>query len=437
MPKNVFVIYYTKENRYSYNALLGALDSTGVLDSIEVKLYDPKKSDDTIIDECLSTFDKVVLGISFFTTQVWDTYKEVQRLRRKYGNKLIVIAGGPHPSGEPQSVLTFGFDYVFVGEGEESINEFFIALNRNDKPLQIPGVYEKNIDGEVWFEPRKGKIDLNKYLPFSEKVKEVGLGPIEITRGCPFACHFCQTTSLFGCSVRHRSISFIEEILDIMKGRNRNDFRAITPNALAYGSADGKIVNLEEVYSLLSTIKRSMPNGRIFLGSFPSEVRPEHVTEESMSLLCEFVANDNIIMGAQTGSQRLLDLSHRGHTVSDVYKAVEICVRHNMKPNVDFMFGLPGENSDDVYESIIVMKDLIEMGARIHAHTFMPLPQTPFARKQRGKVNDDIRRMINDINPKNVREDKKIVYGDWAAQARLSQRIEKLLRTKRVDFTDN
>lgn len=428
MNKSAFILYYTKENRYSFNALIGALESFDTHKYVDVFFLNPKKDDDTIIDNCLLNYQRVVLGFSFFTTQIWDVYKVVLHLRKKYNDLITLVAGGPHPTGEPKSVLDYGFDYVFVGEGEESINEFFIALATCKNGLNVPGVYRKMDCGEIWYEPRENTVDLDKYLPFSEKYRR--FGPIEITRGCPYACNFCQTTQIFGCNVRHRSISAIEKSLEILKRNNLKDFRAITPNALAYGSQDGRSINLNAISELLVTIKRILPEGRIFLGSFPSEVRPEHVSEESMRLLCEYVSNDNIILGAQTGSQRLLDHTHRGHTVADVYNAVEICLQHNMQPNVDFMFGLPGENSDDICKSIMVMNDLIEMGARIHAHTFMPLPQTPFAYKGRGKISDEMRQYIK----RNVYQG--VIYGDWAEQAKLSQKIDKLLKTKRVDIID-
>lgn len=426
--KNAFVLYYTKQNRYSYNALLGALESTDEHLGIDVFFYDPKKKDDTILDECLKNYRHVIFGVSFFTSQIWEVYKMILHLKEKYEDRIVLIAGGPHPCGEPILTLDMGFDYVFVGEGEESINEFFKALRLEEDIKTIQGIYSKDAQGKYIYERRKNMVELDRYFPFSEKYRK--FGPIEISRGCPFACNFCQTTRIFGTKVRHRSVFFIEQLLLKMKKYGLKDFRAITPNALAYGSDDGKCLNLDAVYMLLVAIKKALPEGRIFFGSFPSEVRPEHVTEESMKLLCQFVDNDNIIMGAQSGSQKILDLAHRGHLVNDVYNAVEICLKYNMTPNVDFMFGLPGETQDDIVQSIHVMNDLIEMGARIHAHTFMPLPKTPFSYKGRGKINDDIRKYIREhVN-------QGVIYGDWAEQAKLSKKIDKLLKTKKIDLNE-
>jgi radical SAM superfamily enzyme YgiQ (UPF0313 family) len=146
-----------------------------------------------------------------------------------------------------------------------------------------------------------------------------------------------------------------------------------------------------------------------------------------MELLCSFADNDNIIMGAQTGSPKLLLNSHRGHTVDDIYRAVDISIKHGKIPNVDFIFGLPGEDINDVKETIVLMNELINMGAKIHAHTFLPLPQTPYANVGRGKVNDEIRAYIR------THINNGVVYGNWAEQARISKKIDQYFKTGKLN----
>ncbi|MDR3263859.1 MAG: TIGR04013 family B12-binding domain/radical SAM domain-containing protein [Clostridiales bacterium] len=423
MVNNAFIERINNLNRNSFNALTGALTSFDMSPDIDIFFWD--NEDLSIVDECLNKYNKVVVGFSFFTTNILQAYHTLVAIREKHGNNVICVAGGPHPTGEPKSMLDLGFDYVFVGEGEELINEFFFCLNGGDDISKIKGIYSKTSSGEYIYQPRDTIVDLNKFYPFSDKYKK--FGHIEITRGCPFACNFCQTTRIFGCSVRHRNVDFMRELIQILKKNNRQKaLRFITPNAFAYGSPDGRVVDLNAIHALLDMIRVEMPGCDIFLGSFPSEVRPEHVTNESMALLASYVKNNNIIMGAQTGSQRLLDISHRGHTVEDIYRAAEISVRFKKKPNIDFIFGLPGETYDDILKTIRVMQDLIKMGAQIHAHTFMPLPQTPFADKSNGRVDSAIKTAIKKyIN-------NGIVYGDWIEQEKISQKIAYYLKTKDI-----
>ena len=89
MNKTALVTYSTKENRYSFNALLGALESTEEHNFMDVFFYDPKKSDESLLDDCVARFDHVVFAFSFFTTQVWDIYRFISNLKAKYAEKII------------------------------------------------------------------------------------------------------------------------------------------------------------------------------------------------------------------------------------------------------------------------------------------------------------------------------------------------------------
>ena len=212
-----------------------------------------------------------------------------------------------------------------------------------------------------------------------------------------------------------------------MKAKNLTDIRFITPNAFSYGSSDGKTVNLEKIENLLQKTNEIIkPEGRIFFGSFPSEVRPEHVNEMTLELILKYASNDNIIIGAQSGSQRILDLCHRDHTIEDVCNAVELTLSKNLKANVDFIFGLPGEKEEDVIFTINMMKDLSKKGARIHTHSFIPLPQTPFARKDVGRINKDIEKAIMELTSKGF------AFGEWKKQERLAIKIGKYLKTGKL-----
>jgi len=416
------VLYYNSQNKYSFNALVGAVETEECFG--DLKIYFIRRENELITEllNIIKKHEKVVVGISFFTTQLWDTYRIIRKLREKYGHKLLYIAGGPHPTGDPLGTLKVGFNLVVRGEGEETLIELLQKIDNNEDYTTVKGIAFIDDEGEYHYTGRRSLINLDKYHPFA--LKHNKFGPIEITRGCPFVCYFCQTPHIFGGRARHRSIESICEYVQIMKSKSLCDIRFITPNAFSYGSPDGKKLNIASLEELLSNIREIInPNGRIFIGSFPSEVRPEHVTEETIDLISKYADNDNLIIGAQSGSQRILDLCHRGHTVEDVYNAVKLTLKAGIKANADFIFGLPGENEEDIKLTIKVMSDLVKMGARIHAHTFMPLPQTPFAKAPAGRINKNIRRMVSELIPKGI------VYGDWRKQEKIAKEIAKYLKT--------
>ena len=86
-------------------------------------------------------------------------------------------------------------------------------------------------------------------------------GYVEIYRGCPFACGFCQTPHIFGHCMRHRSLDEI-----IMYAHRHEQVRFVTPNAFAYGS-DGIHPRFDKVERLMEKIQAPL-----YFGTFPSEV---------------------------------------------------------------------------------------------------------------------------------------------------------------------
>lgn len=416
------VLYYNKQNKYSFNALVGAIETEDCFDNLKIYFIRRENELTSELKNIIKRHEKVVVGISFFTTQLWDTCRIIRKLIEEYGNKPLYIAGGPHPTGDPLGTLKMGFDIVVRGEGEETLIELLQKINNNEDYSTVKGIAFIDDGGQYHYTGRRPTINLDKYPPFA--VKHNKFGPIEIARGCPFVCYFCQTPHIFGGCQRHRSIESICRYVQIMKSKNLSDIRFITPNAFSYGSPDGKKLNITSLQELLTNIEKIInPNGRIFIGTFPSEVRPENVTEEAINLILKYADNDNLIIGAQSGSQRILNLCHRGHSVEDVYNAVELTLKAGLKANVDFIFGLPGETEEDIKLTIKVMTDLVRMGARIHAHTFMPLPQTPFAKAPAGRINKAFRRMIGELVPKGT------VYGDWREQGKIAKKIVRYLKT--------
>jgi len=417
------VLYYTKPNKYSFNALVGALEANDYFNDLKIYFLDREEQLIVELQEIIDGHSKVIVGISFFTTQLWDTARIIHSLRGRYGNRPLYVTGGPHPTGDPEGTLKMGFDVVIRGEGEETFPEFLMKVDGNEDYKMIKGITYLDEMNKYHYTGRRPWVNLDAYPPFAEKHNK--FGHIEITRGCPFVCYFCQTPHILGGHPRHRCIGKICEYVQKLVSRNLTDIRFITPNAFSYGSSDGKKVNLEAIEALLTSVRSVIgKNGRIFFGSFPSEVRPEHVTFETVDLVCKYADNDNLIIGAQSGSQRILDLCHRGHTLEDIYHSVEITIRAGLKANVDFIFGLPDETPKDIRYTIKVMTDLVNMGAKVHAHTFMPLPQTPFANAPAGHVSEDLRKAISRLVSKGV------VYGDWDEQEKFAEQISKYLKTR-------
>jgi len=274
----------------------------------------------------------------------------------------ITVVGGPHATACYREVCTYA-DYAIIGEGERTL-PLLIEMIRDGSSTTPPGVATARS-----VRPANSCVWLEAFPPFS-RVR----GYIEISRGCPFGCKYCQTPRIFGRSMRHRSIDAIARTASCYR-----DARFITPNAFAYGS-DGIHPRFDRLERLLSAL-----DNNIYLATFPSEVRPEFITPESLDLVCRYCANTKVHFGAQSGSDRVLQQIGRGHSVADVVDAVELCLEYDLVPVVDVIVGFPCETDDDQRSTL----DLVTWVARhgqVHAHYFTPLPGTPLAGQQPGPV---------------------------------------------------
>jgi len=424
MKDVALLFYYPKENRYSLNVILGALEkeiALGALPNFKL-FFSDKKNIFHLAKELTRCFELVILLFSFFTTQIFEIFPLVKNLKSSLPKgKVLFLAGGPHPTGDPFGTLMAGFDFVFLFEAEESLPTFLKAYLGSQDFKKIKGIAYLE-EGRVVSTGRPAPIDLNKFPPFAERAGKIN--PIEITRGCPFACSYCQTSALFGIKPRHRSQEVVFPFVEKLLSRGIRDIRFITPNAFSYLSSDGKEVNLPALSSFLKELSKLVKSkgGRIFFGTFPSEVRPEHTREETVALIKEYCANDSLVIGAQSGSERILKLCRRGHTVSDVEEAVKACLKFGITPKVDFIFGLPYEEEEDVKATVDFMKRLAKMGAIIHAHTFMPLPQTAFQNKPAGRVTREVFEAIKELLPKGK------LFGAWARQMEFAKKIEEYIK---------
>jgi B12-binding domain/radical SAM domain protein len=352
---------YSKKNSYSFAVLSPLLPEAGFV-------------------------DRPVDGImiySFTTRQAAKVFMEVTNA----GTDSVFIAGGPHPSGAPEETLEY-FDYVVIGEGEETLPELVKTVQEKGNPEKVPGIaYREAETGKVVMTAKRPYANLDSYPCFNpHKLR----APVEISRGCPWGCKYCQTPRLFGREVRHRSIDSI-----VKNAGYYDDLRFIASNAFGYGS-DGIHPRFDKVEKLLSTLHK-LPDKKIFFGTFPSEVRPEFVTDESAELVRKYCANDSLSVGVQSGSDRILKEIQRGHTVGDSISAVECCLEHEIVPAVDFIFGLPTETEEDQEKSLNLVRWICKKGGTVRAHYLTPLPGTPYASAVPSEVSDQVRRELGKL----------------------------------------
>ena len=409
------LLRYTKWNKYSFAALIGALEVNTRLKNLKVSFLTNVFQD---IQQALDEEGFCIVAYSILSTQFLNVKEEVKKIREKFKDSVFLVAGGPHVTARPKQVLEAGFNVAVIGEGEKSFPELLYKISEGENWRNIPGIAFLESPDKLQLNPPEKIVNLDDFPPFSPKY---GLfSPIEISRGCPFGCKMCQTSRIFGFKMRHRSIECIVKWVKIAVKRGYDKMWFISPNSFAYGSSSGRKPEPEKIEKLLKSISEVEGLKGIYFGTFPSEVRPEFVTKEVLDVVSKYVANDRIIVGAQSGSQRILNIINRGHTVEDVFLAVDNLIDYGFVPDIDLIFGFPFENDEDRKLTLDMIKYLISKGCRIHAHIFMPLPGTPFENYPPGKIDSKTKKVLGDLARRGL------LYGSWAVQEKHAIMLSKL-----------
>jgi B12-binding domain/radical SAM domain protein len=384
-------------NRLTFPVILNQIETAHLDQYFRVRMIENPAQ----LHQFIKESEKGLLLYSFMTPQLPQILKEISWINRYRRSSLKTLAGGPHTTGDPESSLKLGFDYVFRGAAEMGFGSFIQNYLEGKLP-PAPAIFKTaDID---W---------LDRSLPISRLLATSP--PLEITRGCYWNCRFCQTSCQ---NAKHRSLDSIKIYYQGLKQRGHHRRMSfICPSAFEYGARNARQLSLMAVKELLEYCK-SNGTSHLEFGIFPSETRPNTFSEEFVALISQFCSNQKICIGGQTGSDRLLKLIRRGH--------------YHLRPYVDMIFGFPEENSQDRRETLQLIKKLATTyRTRIHLHYFIPLAGTELA-QSRPKALD-----YKTIDTLNKFEHDGLCTGWWKNGMRLSDELLKVkdyLKDQIIDY---
>ena len=418
--KCMALLYWDKTTWYALGALSSSLQQHNL--PYEIIRGDPLPHIQAKLDLGLH----VIYGESARITTIASLKERLERIKTQIASpRLLTVIGGPHASGSPERILKMGADVVVMGEGEVTFPEVIqtwanIGFQR-ESLRALPGVVYRDITGNCIHTPSRPRINLDEYCPYSDSKKFPLHPPIELMRGCAFRCRFCQVPYIHG-NPRFRSIESITKIVEhyvhyFKPLKTSVDIRFIAPNSLGYMEKKRGHPNYEALASLLR--KLSQYEIRLFFGTFPSEIRPEYVTDQIISLF-DMITNRQISVGFQSGSDRILKEMRRGHTVADGLQAYDLLVSHGFTPVFDFLLGVPTETTAEQWQTLTLIHDLGRK-AQTRLHYFMPLPGTPWDASPSAPLSSEIQSEIGRLAK------AKIVRGAFARQFQIAFKENKEL----------
>jgi anaerobic magnesium-protoporphyrin IX monomethyl ester cyclase len=301
-------------------------------------------------------------------------------------NGLTVIASSSDSADHFEKYIAHGVDFVLIGEGEITLKELIVKIDKGETDFN-------NVDGLAYKE--KGQI---KRTGARHIVKELDSFPmpawdlidvqsykkiwmenhgyfslnIATTRGCPFKCNWCAKP-IYGNRYNSRSPQKVAEEIELLLSKYQpqhfwmcDDIFGLKPGWVQQFRDALRVKGLKFKYKIQSRVDLLLQ-------------------EDTIAALAESGA-ETVWVGAESGSQKILDAMDKGTTIAQIYEATKILRKNGIRPAFFLQFGYLGEEKEDIEKTINMVLDL--MPEEIGISVSYPLPGTKFYEKVKEQLKD-------------------------------------------------
>lgn len=323
------------------------------------------------LDAIIDSGQPRIVGVSCMSDS-FESALDVCRSAKGINQDIMTVMGGMHATVRYDRILR---EYPFVdavvrGEGEFAFSELAGFFLRGVPLPEIEGVSCRR-EGRIIHGPaRRPFADLDLLpLPAHGLVDGVNYRTrsISSSRGCFHRCSFCSIRALHGAGVRERSISGIMDEIDLLVEREAKSIMF---------TDDNFTFRPERVREICGEIIR---RGFCEEAVFYAEGRIDDFCRRP--LMANWMSRAGfraVYIGAESGSEEILDYYRKGITPEDLVRGVSFCVEQNLTPVVNFILIGPRDTAGTIRESIGLAKNLFKRGAELaYAEMLVPYPGTP------------------------------------------------------------
>ncbi len=359
----------------------------------EVKLFDTMFCDSAKdIFTTINTYKPDIFisyddGFNYLTkmclTNMREACFEMQEYARSKNCKIITSSSDAVDHYE--EYLNHGADAIAIGEAEQTVLELCNAFKNNTGINLIPGI-AFNEGGSLKLTAKRSVIkDLDTLPP--PAWDDIDVAPYKnmwvenhgyfslnfvTTRGCPYKCNWCAKP-IYGN--RYNSHSPENIVLEIKKRQQQFGFTHIW-------FADD-IFGLKPHW--LSEFEHYIKKENVII-NYKIQSRADLLLEEDNIIHLANSGCKTVWMGAESGSQRILDAMDKGTKVEQIYKATELLKKHHIHVALFLQLGYLGETIDDITLTIKMVEDL--MPDDIGISVSYPLPGTVFYDKVKHQLKE-------------------------------------------------
>ncbi|HLG39233.1 MAG TPA: radical SAM protein, partial [Chitinophagaceae bacterium] len=327
-------------------------------------------------------------GFNYLTKMCLTNMREAafQMIKLAKEKGCTVIVSSSDSTDRYEQYLEKGADFILLGEAEQTLAELCDAISDNNTSyLSIPGLAYKQDDATIKTVKRNVLKDLDS-LPFPAWdlvnidpyrkmwLKHAGYFSLNIatTRGCPFKCNWCAKP-IYGNRYNSRSPENVVAEIKMLKKQFNFDHIWFCDDI--FGLKPGW------VHEFADLIEKEELHFKFKIQARVDLMMQENYIKDLAKAGCE-----NIWMGAESGSQKILDAMDKGTTVEQIYQSTYILKKHGIHPSFFIQFGYPGETKEDIMKTIRMINELLpyEIGISVS----YPLPGTLFYEKVKNELKE-------------------------------------------------
>jgi radical SAM superfamily enzyme YgiQ (UPF0313 family) len=300
----------------------------------------------------------------------------IARELKRFQPQSVVMLGGPQASVVDAATLrAFPFiDFIVRGEADETLPRLLAAF---PDLREIPGVTFRSGTSIVRNPNAPVVLDLDK-LPLPAFDRFPGLDtcqavPLEVGRGCPFACTFCSTNDFFRRRFRLKSPAcVIGQMRMIHRTYGNTRFELIH---------DMFTVDRKRVVEFCEAL---LASGDHF--QWNCSARTDCIDDALIALMAR-AGCAGIFFGIETGSARMQRLIGKNLDLREAASRIGCAVRHGIGATVSLITGFPGETRQDLRDTVDFLMDAARLdGAAPQLHLLAPVAGTPVYEQYRGRL---------------------------------------------------
>ncbi|OKY77688.1 MAG: Radical SAM superfamily enzyme [Candidatus Methanohalarchaeum thermophilum] len=374
---NILLIHPSTNEELYFRKILGLVTEPIGLEYIAASL-DSEKHEIDIIDlrtdsisekELIKTTNEKevdIVGIYLATYKAKSGLNILKKIK-KHDKEIKTVCGGPHSSLKSKEIIKKSYvDFVVFGEGERSFPKLVKCLEENEDLHDIEGITFKNSDEIVENDAENLIKDLDS-IPFPDRrhikpknyrlMNSMTVSSIISSRGCPFCCNYCTTPAIFGKELRTRSaFNVVEEIEEINKKYDTDLIMFLDDN---FALKEDRIWDIcDEIDERNLDITWGCASGGF------SDVDEGLI--KRMKQTGFRVVNYNL----DTGSKKSIENMDRDLSLKEAKEELKRFEEFDLVRILNIVLGFPGEDKEDIKESIELAKDI---GAEFPLF-FLPTP---------------------------------------------------------------